>query len=103
MASIRIPNKILDQIVTSNFTKRQLKILLLIIKSSYGLNMSYAVLNKKDFFHAGVLPYHVEDELKKLVIRGVIKWNPDKKMFWINLCLKEWVDKKRKVDHFLKN
>jgi len=100
MASTRIPNKILEKIIASNFTKRQLKILLLIIKSSYELNEPYAILTKKDFFHAGILPYHVEDILKKLLMRGVIKWTPEKKMFWINPCLKEWVDKKCKVDLF---
>ena len=100
MVSISIPNKIFDKIIALNFTKRQLKILLLIIKSSYGLNKPCALLNKKDFFYAGILPYHVEDELKKLVIRGVVKWNPDKKMFWINPYVKEWVDKKHKVDLF---
>jgi len=40
------------------------------------LNRKFAVLKKKDFYFAGVSPYHVEAELKKLVLRGVIKWNP---------------------------
>lgn len=103
MASTKISNKILDKIISSNFTKKQLKILLLIIKRSYGIDQPYAVLNKRDFFRAGILPYHVEDEVKKLLVRGVIKWIPDKGMFWINPCVKEWVEKKRKIDHFLKN
>jgi hypothetical protein len=100
MASTRIPNKILDKIIASNFTKRQLKILLLIIRSSYGMNNPQAILSKKDFLRAGVLPYHVEEVVKRLVVRGVVKWNPEKKMFWINPCLKEWIDKKKKADSF---
>jgi phage replication O-like protein O len=100
MAYTKIENRILDKILTSNFTKRQLKILLFIIRFSYGLNKPYAVLKKRDFYFAGVLPYHVEDELKKLILRGVIKWNPKLGIFWINRNLKEWVDKRQKVDLF---
>jgi len=100
MASTRIPNRILDKVISSNFTKRQLKILLLIVRSSYGLAKPYAVLDKGDFFHAGILPYQVEDELRKLLMRGVVRWNPDRKRFWVNPHLKEWVDKKRKADAF---
>jgi phage replication O-like protein O len=100
MAYTKIKNRILEKIITSNFTKRQLKILLFIIRFSYGLDKKYAVLKKKDFFYAGISPYHVEGELKKLVIRGVIKWNPEMRLFWINRKLKEWVDKKHKIDSF---
>ncbi|MEO0242796.1 MAG: replication protein [candidate division WOR-3 bacterium] len=100
MAYTKIENKILDKILASNFTKRQLKILLFIIRFSYGLGRKYAVLKKRDFSFTGVLPYHVEDELKKLIVRGVIKWNPRLGIFWINRNLKEWVDRNQKVDLF---
>jgi len=100
MAYTKIENRILDKILTSNFTKRQLKILLFIIRFSYGLNRKFAVLKKKDFYFAGVSPYHVEAELKKLVLRGVIRWNPQLGIFRINRNLKEWVDKRQKVDLF---
>jgi hypothetical protein len=62
----------LGKILTSNFTKRQLKIFFS-IGFSYGSNELYEVLKKKDFHFAGILPYHVENELKKLIIRGVLK------------------------------
>jgi hypothetical protein len=100
MVYTKIKNRILDKILTSNFTKRQLKILLFIIRFSYELGRKYAVLKKKDFYFAGILPYHVEEELKKLILRGVVKWNPKLGIFWINRNLKEWVDKKQKVDLF---
>lgn len=96
----KIKNRILDKVIASNFTKRQLKILLFVIRFSFGLNRKYAVFDKKDFLYAGISPYHIEAELKKLILRGVIKLNPDKKMFWINPNLKEWVDKKQKIDLF---
>ncbi|MEM3905519.1 MAG: hypothetical protein QXZ17_01415 [Nitrososphaerota archaeon] len=41
-----------------------------------------------------------EDELKKLIVRGVVKWNPQLGILWINKNLKEWVDKNQKVDLF---
>jgi len=47
------------------------------------LNKPYAVLKNRDFYFAGILPYHVEDELKKLIIRGVVKWNSKLGIFWI--------------------
>lgn len=100
MAYTKINNRTLEKIITSNFTKRQLKILLFIIRFSFGLNKRYAAFDKKDFCYAGISKYHVEAELKKLIIRGVIKWNPEKRLFWINRNLREWVDKKHKIDSY---
>lgn len=100
MAYTKIKNRILEKIIASNFTKRQLKILLFIIRFSFGLNKKHAVFDKKDFLYAGISPYHVDGILKQLVVRGVIKWNPEKGRFWINKNLQEWVDKKNKVDSF---
>ena len=97
MVSTNIENRILDKIITSNFTKRELKVLLLIMRFSFGLNRDFAVFDKKDFFLAGILPYHVDDILKGLVVRGVIKWNPDSQMFGINKNLKEWVDRRQRI------
>ena len=100
MTHTKIENKILEKIITSNFTQRQLKILLLIIRFSYGSNRTFAIFDKKDFFLAGVSPYCLDDILKTLLIRGVVKWNPERQMFWINRNLKEWIDKKYKIDQF---
>jgi len=47
MACTKIENRILDKILTSNLTKRQLKILLFIIRFSYELERKYAVLKRK--------------------------------------------------------
>jgi len=100
MASTKNPNKIFDKIIASDFTRRELKVLLLIIKGSYGLGSLSANLSKKDFFKAGILPYHVEDVVKGLVLRCVVNWNSERGIFWINSNLKEWIDKKRKVSSF---
>lgn len=57
MAYTKVENRILEKIITSNFTKRQLKILLFIIRFSFGLNKRYVVFDKKGFFYAGISPY----------------------------------------------
>jgi len=48
----KIENNILERILTSDFTKRQLKILLLIVRFSFGCQKNYAVLKNNDFFYA---------------------------------------------------
>lgn len=90
----KLDNPVLEAILTANFTKRQLKILLLIVRFACGYQKTYAVIRKNDFSYAGVSPYCIKEELIKLVKRRVIHWDPNKDMVWINSNLKEWaVDK----------
>jgi hypothetical protein len=100
MSYTKIENKILEKIITSNLTYRQLKMLLLIMRFSFGFNRSFAILDKKDFFIANIDPYDVDEVLKPLLIRGVVKWDPDKNLFWINCNLKDWINKKFNIDQF---
>lgn len=86
----KIENRLFEKILTSNFTKRQIKILLLIIRFSYGCQKSYAVLKNKDFSYAQVSCYCIKDELRKLVEKRIIRWNPVKDMVWINKNLSVW-------------
>jgi hypothetical protein len=100
MAFIKIENRILEKIITSHFTQRQLKILLFLIRFSFGLKKKEAVFEKKDVFYAGVSPYCLEGILRQLLLRGVIKWNPEKGIFWINTKVRDWIEKKSKIDPF---
>lgn len=100
MSYTKIENKLLEKIITSNFTYRQLKMLLLIMRFSFGSNRSFAILDKKDFFIASIDPYDVDEILRPLLIRGVVKWDPDKNLFWINRNLKDWINKKFNIDQF---
>lgn len=86
----KLDNDLLRVIFTSDFTKRQLKILLLIIRFSYGYHKGYAVLKKRDFSAAGVSPYCIKDELKKLVQMQVIGSDPSHDALWINEDLSAW-------------
>jgi phage replication O-like protein O len=69
----KVENDLFQRLLTSDLTKRQLKILLLIIRFSFGYQKNYAILRQNDFSYAGVSPYCIKDELKKLVKKRVIK------------------------------
>ncbi len=86
----KVENELLEKVLTANLSKRQLKILLLIIRFSFGCQKDYALLKNKDFSYAMVSPYCIKYELQKLVVKGVIKRNPNKEMVWINKNLSEW-------------
>jgi hypothetical protein len=86
----KFDNPLLEKVLTSNFTKRQLKILLLIIRFSAGCQKTYAVLRRNDYAYAGISPYCITDELKKLVKLRVVRWDPTRDLVWINPNLGEW-------------
>lgn len=94
----KVENELLEKVLTANLSKRQLKILLLIIRFSFGCQKNYALLRNKDFSYARISPHCIKTELKKLVAKEVIKWNLKKEMVWINRNLNEWA-----VDNFRKN
>ncbi len=94
----KVDNELLGNILTSDLTKRQLKILLLVIRFSYGYQKSYAILRKNDFAYSGVSPYCIKEELSKLARKRVINWNPANDTVWVNPDLGEWA-----VDSPVKN
>jgi phage replication O-like protein O len=86
----KIENKLFEKILTSNFTKRQLKILLLIVRFSFGCQKNYAILKNQDFTYAQVSPYCIKVELMKLIEKRVIERDSEKGMILINKNLNEW-------------
>jgi phage replication O-like protein O len=86
----KVDNPLLERVITSRFTKRQLKILLLVIRFSFGYQKTYALLRKNDFSYAGVSPSCIKDELKKLVRMRVLGWDTKKDTFWLNPDLRDW-------------
>jgi hypothetical protein len=80
----KFDNSILEKVLTSNLTKRQLKILLLIVRFSSGCQKNYEVLRKSDYAYAGISPYCVTGELEKLVKLRVVKWDPKRDLVWLN-------------------
>ena len=86
----KFDNQLLEHILTSKFTRRQLKILLLILRYSIGYQKTYAIVRKSDFAIAGVSPASITEELKRLYWLGVIRWDPARNLVWINHRHDEW-------------
>ena len=94
----KIDNPILEKILTADLTKRQLKMLLLIVRFSYGYQKTYAILRRSDFLYAGLLPSCITSELKKLSHRGVIGWDITRDLVWINSYLGQWSSESARYD-----
>ncbi len=94
----KVENKMLEKILTADLSKRQLKILLLVIRFSFGCQKNYCLLKNKNFSYSRVSPYCIKKELEKLIEKEVIKCNPKKEMVWINKNIGEWL-----VGNFVNN
>lgn len=68
----RVPNKLLEAILATDFTKRQQKIIFLILRLSYGCGKGQALLRPSDFSAAGVHKNNIRKELDQLAAAGVI-------------------------------
>ncbi|MFW6175011.1 MAG: replication protein [Chloroflexota bacterium] len=86
----RFDNDLLEKILTSGLTKRQLKILLLVVRFSAGYQKEYAVLRRSDFAYAGVADSCIRAELEKLEGMRVILWDRARDLVRINADLQEW-------------
>ena len=86
----KFDNQLLERILASKFTRRQIKILLFLLRYSAGYQKTYAIVRKSDFALAGVSPSAITEELSKLYWLGVIRWDPAKGIIWINRHMDEW-------------
>ncbi len=68
----RISNELFEAIILANFKKRQLNIILLVIRLSYGCGRSYAVLRQVDFKIIGIDKSDINKELQLLAQCGVL-------------------------------
>lgn len=90
----KFDNRLLEAILAAKFTKRQLKILLLVLRYSAGYHKAYAALSRSDFEAAGVSRYCAAKELTRLVSKGVIDWDPGRNAIWINPEVRVWAVEK---------
>jgi phage replication O-like protein O len=86
----KFENQLLEKVLTSQLTKRQLKILLLVIRFSVGYQKDYAVIRQSDFEFAGLSRSCIADELKKLSALRVIQWDIKRSLIWVNPNLQQW-------------
>lgn len=84
MGFTKVDNRILEKLITSDLTKRQIKIILLILRLSSGCQKSYALLERKDFKVAGIDRKHVKREIEKICSLKILNFDSEKKIYWIN-------------------
>jgi phage replication O-like protein O len=86
----RIPNSILATLITRDITKRQTKIVQLVLRLTYGCQVPWALYEKRYFQVAGLHRGTIGQELKKLVLMRVIETDDEKKVIRVNPRIEEW-------------
>lgn len=86
----RLSNELLEAIMKSQFSKRQLNILFLIWRCSYGFGKKVARLKKSDFQAVGVYPGDIKKELNYLNETKVIIWDEKDDLVAFNKDYDRW-------------
>ncbi|AZO95248.1 replication protein [Halocella sp. SP3-1] len=86
----KLSNEILEAIMKSQFSKRQLNILFLIWRCSYGFSKKVAKLKKSDFQYVGVYPGDITKELLYLQEAKVIYWDEENDLIAFNKDYDRW-------------
>ena len=86
----KLSNEILEAIMKSQFSKRQLNILFLIWRCSYGFNKKVARLKKSDFRYVGIYPGDITKELNYLQETKVIFWDEENDLIAFNKNYDRW-------------
>ncbi|HVO28761.1 MAG TPA: replication protein [Candidatus Paceibacterota bacterium] len=68
----RFPHELLEAIISGGFSAREMKVLLVIVRTSYGFHHRYANLRNLDFRMAKLWPSGIALALRKLYIKKVI-------------------------------
>ena len=68
-------------------TKRQIKILIFIMRFSFGCKQAVAHLKLTDFQKIGFYSSDISKELERLVKKNYIGWNKETETMWINRIL----------------
>lgn len=88
---IRIANELFDQFVIRDFSMKQLKIIMLILRLSYGFSKKEAFITKQYLFElSGIYKCDVAKELKHLSQNNVIIWDKDNNVFSLNKNYDQW-------------
>ena len=86
----RLSNELLEAVMRSDFTKRQLNILFLIWRCSYGFGKKVAILKKGDFQDVGIYPSDITKELNYLAEAKVIFWDEANDLIAFNKDYDQW-------------
>jgi phage replication O-like protein O len=86
----RIPNSILTTLITRDFTKRQVKIVLLVIRLTYGCQVPWAFYEKRYFQVAGLHRGAIGNELMTLCEMRVLDVDEKQKAVRVNPHVERW-------------
>lgn len=87
---VRIANTLLDQLFLREFTLKQIRVILLIIRLSYGYNKKYAIIKPKSRFDlANIHKQDINKTLKSLINKKVLL-NVDVDSYSINKDFDVW-------------
>lgn len=86
----RVPNSILTTLITRDLTKRQVKIILLVIRLTYGCQVPWAFYEKRYFQVAGLHRGAIGRELTMLREMRVLDMNKEMKTVRINPRVEAW-------------
>ena len=75
----RIANELLEAICRLNISGNEMRILLYIIRRTYGFNRSYAEIPLSDISEAlGMRKNHISEALKRLTVKKIVELHPNK-------------------------
>ena len=79
-----IPRALFDRLLTLDLTKREMMVLLLIVRLTYGVrNTSWVSLRQADLIAVGISGSHAKATLAALLKRGVVTYDPDRKAYQV--------------------
>ena len=88
---IRIANELFDEIYKRDFSKRQINILMFIIRLSYGFGRKRTLsIKMNDFENYGVDSTKIKKELAHLVEANIIYWDTENNIFCLNKNYSIW-------------
>lgn len=86
----RVPNSLLTTLITRDFSKRQMKIVLLVIRLTYGCQVPWAFYEKRYFGIAGLHRGTIGAELATLCEMRVLERDEAMKVVRVNPRVEAW-------------
>lgn len=86
----RVPNSILTTLITRDFSKRQMKIIFLVIRLTYGCQVPWAFYEKRYFQVAGLHRGTIGQELTSLCEMHVLHMDEEQKVVRVNPRVEAW-------------
>lgn len=86
-----IPNEIFNKIITTRLTARELKVIYLIIRFTYGCHKEKVFLLQKDFLAAGLIETKIKKIINGLITKKILLQN--NKNYSINTDVENWAEK----------